>query len=124
MVEQEDNMEDNKVVKEQISPFIETLNMSDLSDKTGNIYKSLVIISKRANQIAAKQKEELHNKLQEFESQTDNLEEIHENKEQIEISKFYERIPKSVLRSKGEFMNDEIFFKDRIEESDEEQIEE
>lgn len=117
-------MEDNKPMKEQVSPYIETLNLSDLSDKTGNIYKSLVIISKRANQIAAKQKEELHNKLQEFASQTDNLEEIHENKEQIEISKFYEKIPKCVLRSKGEFMNDEVFFKERIEESDEEKTEE
>ena len=117
-------MDENKVVKEHVSPFIETLNMSDLSDKTGNIYKSLVVISKRANQLAAKEKEELHNKLQEFASQTDNLEEIHENKEQIEISKFYEKIPKSVLRSKNEFMTDEIFFKEREEESEEEKIEE
>ena len=117
-------MDDNKVVKEQVSPVIETLNLNELSDKTGNIYKSLVIISKRANQIAARQKEELHNKLQEFASQTDNLEEIHENKEQIEISKFYEKMPKSVLRAKGEFVSDDIFFKERVEETEEEQIEE
>ena len=76
---------------------------------TGNIYESLVIISKRANHIGSELKEELQNKLSEFASSTDNLEEVFENREQIEISKFYERLPKHTLIALEEFENDQIY---------------
>jgi len=69
------------------SNIVETRSLIDIKDKTGNLYESISIIGKRANQINVSLKEELHNKLEEFASHTDSLEEIHENKEQIEISR-------------------------------------
>jgi DNA-directed RNA polymerase subunit K/omega len=86
-----------------------TRDMIDLEETTGNIYQSIVMISKRANQINVDLKEELTQKLQEFASSTDNLEEIFENREQIEISKFYERLPKPVAIAIDEMLNDEIY---------------
>jgi len=74
----------------------------------GNIYESIVAMSKRANQISADLKEELNSKLQEFASSTDNLEEIFENREQIEISKFYEKLPKPVAIAMDELVNEQI----------------
>jgi DNA-directed RNA polymerase subunit K/omega len=94
---------------------IETKSLTDLAGKTGNLYKSINIISKRANQLNADLKEELHKKLEEFASHTDNLEEVFENREQIEISKYYERLPKTTLQALNEFVNDEIYFKDSEE---------
>lgn len=88
-----------------------TRNVHELDEKTGNIYESLVVISKRANQISNAMKEELHGKLAEFASSNDNLEEIFENREQIEISKYYERLPKPSLIAIDEFLNDKIYFK-------------
>ena len=82
-----------------------------LDAKTDNIYESLVIISKRANQIASNMKEELHSKLSEFASSNDNLEEVFENREQIEISKHYERMPKPTLIAIDEFLNDKIYYR-------------
>ena len=76
---------------------VETKNLNDIKDKTGNLYESISIVAKRANQINISLKEELHNKLEEFASHTDSLEEIHENKEQIEISSAYERMPNPAL---------------------------
>lgn len=76
---------------------------------THNIYESLVIISKRANQIAASLKDELNHKLQEFASSSDNLEEVFENREQIEISKYYEKLPKPTLLATQEFLEDKIY---------------
>jgi DNA-directed RNA polymerase subunit K/omega len=78
---------------------------------TGNIYEAVAIISKRANQISSELKEELSSKLQEFSSHTDNLEEIFENREQIEISKFYEKLPKPSLISVQEFLDDKIYYR-------------
>src|SRR6478736_802348 len=75
------------------SNVVEPKSLFDIKQKTGNLYESIAIIAKRANQINISIKEELHNKLEEFASHTDSLEEIHENKEQIEISKAYERMP-------------------------------
>ena len=86
-----------------------TRNTSELEDKAGNIYKAVVIASKRANQISMEIKEELNNKLEEFASYSDNLEEVFENREQIEISRFYERMPKSSLIALDEFDNDQIY---------------
>ena len=88
-----------------------TRNVHDLDRSTDNIYESLVVISKRANQISNNMKEELHGKLAEFASSNDNLEEIFENREQIEISKHYERLPKPSLIAIDEFLNDKIYFK-------------
>lgn len=89
----------------------ETKNLTDLKNKTGNLYESIAIIAKRANQISITVKEELHNKLEEFATHTDSLEEIHENKEQIEISKAYERMPNAALLATQEFLDDKIYYR-------------
>jgi DNA-directed RNA polymerase subunit K/omega len=88
---------------------IETRDVNELKNKTGNLYESISIIGKRANQINISLKEELHNKLEEFASHTDSLEEIHENKEQIEISRAYERMPNPALLATQEFMEAKIY---------------
>src|SRR6187549_715295 len=93
------------------SNIVETKNLNDIKEKTGNLYESIAIIAKRANQINITLKEELHNKLEEFASHTDSLEEIHENKEQIEISKAYERMPNPSLLATTEFMEDKVYFR-------------
>jgi hypothetical protein len=84
----------------------ETKNLTDIKNKTGNLYESIAIVAKRANQINITLKEELHNKLEEFASHTDSLE---ENKEQIEISRAYERMPNPALLATQEFMEDKIY---------------
>lgn len=84
---------------------------------TDNIYLSLAVIAKRASQISKQMKEELHSKLEEFASSSDTLEEINENKEQIEISKFYERMPNPVLIAANEFMEDKIHYHFKDEEN-------
>lgn len=94
-----------------------TRNVNDLDQKTANIYESLVIISKRANQISNNMKEELHGKLAEFASSNDNLEEIFENREQIEISKHYERMPKPSLIAIDEFLNDKVYYRNPAKDS-------
>jgi DNA-directed RNA polymerase subunit K/omega len=88
---------------------VETRDLNELRSKTGNVYESIAVISKRANQINISLKEELHNKLEEFASHTDSLEEIHENKEQIEISRAYERMPNPALLATQEFMEDKVY---------------
>ncbi|MBP6515822.1 MAG: DNA-directed RNA polymerase subunit omega [Chitinophagales bacterium] len=88
----------------QLLNTIETQNMKDIGARTGNVYESLAIISKRANQIHADLKQELHAKLEDFASHSDSLEEIHENREQIEISRFYERLPHPTIISTNEFL--------------------
>lgn len=90
---------------------VETRNLNDLKERTGNLYESIAIVAKRANQINISIKEELHNKLEEFASHTDSLEEIHENKEQIEISRAYERMPNPSLLATQEFMEEKIYFR-------------
>ena len=90
---------------------VEAKNLSEIKTPTGNLYASIAIIAKRANQINISIKEELHNKLEEFASHTDSLEEIHENKEQIEISKAYERMPNPALLATQEFLDEKIYFR-------------
>ena len=90
---------------------IETRDVNDLKNKTGNLYESIAIVAKRANQINISVKEELHNKLEEFASHTDSLEEIHENKEQIEISRAYERMPNPALLATQEFIEGKIYYR-------------
>jgi DNA-directed RNA polymerase subunit K/omega len=93
-----------------------TRNLSELHNPTGNIYETVVILSKRANQISQELKEELDRKLSEFASPTDNLEEVFENREQIKIAKFYEQLPKSTLVAIHEFVKDKIYFRNPTKE--------
>ena len=102
--------------KNMIPASTVTRDVRQLDTKTGNIYESIVIISKRANQIASNMKEELHSKLAEFASSNDNLEEVFENREQIEISKHYERMPKPTLIAIDEFLNDKVYFRNPAKE--------
>ena len=97
-------------------PSIITRDVDKIAAQTGNVYKSVVIISKRARQIAINIKEELNNKLAEFATTVDNLEEVFENREQIEISKFYERLPKPTTTALDEFMENKIMHRQRTEE--------
>ena len=100
-----------------LSNVAETKDLSEIKKKTGNLYESISIIAKRASQINVSIKEELHNKLEEFASHTDSLEEIHENKEQIEISKAYERMPNPAILATAEFIDDKIYYR-KNEETD------
>ena len=89
----------------------QTQDIKKLEEGVENVYEASVIIAKRANQIAKELKDELNQKLEEFASYTDNLEEIFENKEQIEISKFYERLPKPTLIALQEYLEGKIYFR-------------
>ena len=88
-----------------------TRDIKNLAAPTGNIYESVVILYKRANQIAAAEKKELQKKLEDFRNERDTMEEVFENKEQIEISKYYERQPKPDLTAIAEFENGELFYR-------------
>lgn len=88
-----------------------TRNQEVLTQDTGNVYETVVIVSRRANQIAVELKQELNKKLEEFASYSDNLEEVFENREQIEISKFYEKLPKPTLIALQEWEEGKIFFR-------------
>lgn len=88
-----------------------TRNLNDMDNPTGNLYQTVAIVAKRANQISVQMKQELNIKLEEFTSFTDNLEEVFENREQIEISKFYERLPKPTLIAIQEFMEGKVYFR-------------
>jgi DNA-directed RNA polymerase subunit K/omega len=95
---------------------VETKNLVSIKEPTGNLYKSIAIVAKRANQINIALREELHNKLEEFASHTDSLEEIHENKEQIEISRAYERMPNPAILATQEFAENKIYYRDNDED--------
>lgn len=95
-----------------------TRDIMDLCDETGNIYESVAIIGKRANQISLDIKNELSKKLQEFASVSDNLDEVFENREQIEISRFYEKLPKPSLIATQEFVENKIYFRNPLKEKD------
>ena len=103
-------------IKPAIPNSTVTRDVRELDKTTDNIYESIVIISKRANQISNNLKEELHGKLAEFASSNDNLEEIFENREQIEISKHYERMPKPSLIAVDEFLHDKIYYRNPSKE--------
>ena len=89
-----------------------TRNVMDLCKDTGNIYESVAIIAKRANQISVQIKEVLSKKLAEFASYNDSLEEVFENREQIEISRYYEKLPKPALLATQEFVDDQVYWRD------------
>lgn len=88
-----------------------TRNLDDIENPTGNLYESLMIIAKRSNQISAEMKQELSRKLEDFLHYTDTLEEVFENKEQIEISRFYERLSKPTLIAVQEFLDSKIYYR-------------
>ena len=94
-----------------------TRDMADFRDKTGNVYESIAIMGKRANQISAEIKDELKKKLDEFSTSNDNLEEVFENREQIEISRYYERLPKPTLMAAQEFLEDNVYYRNPLRES-------
>jgi len=97
-----------------------TRNMSELNDPTENIYESVAIIAKRANQISQEIKEELNSKIEEFATPSDNLEEVFENREQIELAKYYENLPKPSLIATNEFLKDQIFSRNPMKEKEKE----
>ena len=88
-----------------------TRNLRDMENPLGNVYETIVVLSKRSNQINSELNEELSQKLDEFASTTDNLEEIFENREQIEVSRFYERLPKPGAMSMQEYEEDKIYWR-------------
>ena len=96
-----------------------TRDVKYLAAPTGNIYETVVILYKRANQIALAEKKELNKKLEDFKNDRDSMDEVFENREQIEISKYYERKPKPVLVAVSEFQNDELTY--RMAKHDQEQ---
>ncbi len=106
----------SNTIKNVVANSTVTRDVRELDKETDNIYESIVIISKRANQIANNMKEELHGKLAEFASSNDNLEEIFENREQIEISKHYERMPKPSLIAVDEFLSNKIYYRNPSKE--------
>ena len=109
-------MSTNKKLVSSLNPLIETRDVAAIKGKTGNLYESIVVASKRANQINISVKEELHRKWDDFANHTDTLEEVHENKEQIEIFRFYERMANPALQSLSEFMTAKIYYRKKDQE--------
>jgi DNA-directed RNA polymerase subunit K/omega len=111
-------MSDIKAKVQNLDPNVRARNINDLLSESGSIYETLVAISKRANQISLEVRDELHSKLEEFSVSSDTIEEIHENKEQIEISKFYEKLPNPVIIATEEYLKNEFSteYVERIEE--------
>jgi len=106
-------MKANDYTKVKMNPFAITRDLREFDKETGNIYKTVAILSKRANQIATEFKEEFHDRMKDFTSHFshDAFEENHENREQTELARFYEQIPKPVILAIHEFENHEIYFK-------------
>ena len=103
--------------KMKVGNLAVTRNVSDFRKETGNIYEALVILANRANKISLELKEELNSKIEEFSTASDNLEEIFENREQIEIAKYYERLPKPTLIATHEFLNGKLYFKNPLKDT-------
>ena len=93
-----------------------TRDMNKLSENVGNAYETVVIIAKRANQIEQEIKVELDRKLQDFATVSDGIEEVFENREQIEISRFYEKMPKAALFATQEFVEDKIYYRNPVKD--------
>ena len=104
-------MTDIKAKVQGLEANIQARSIQEFIGTSTNVYEAINIISKRATQVSVDLKRELTSKLEEFAVNSDTIEEIHENKEQIEISKFYERLPNPVLIAANEYMNDEIAFR-------------
>lgn len=98
------------------STTTETYNRTEIEEKTGNIYESIVIMGKRAEQINQEMKSELIQKLDEFAAHTDSLEEVFENREQIEVSRFYERLPKATSIAVKEWLDNDVYYRNPNED--------
>lgn len=98
-----------------------TRNTADFSNLTDNIYETVAMLTKRANQLAIEEKKELHKKIEEFATNFDTMDDIYENREQIEIVRHYEQLPKPVLVATQEYLNDEIYYRNPTKESQQEQ---
>ena len=105
--------------KTNAPPNTVTRDIIALSNDTGNVYETLRIIGKRANQISVEMKNDLEKKLQEFASYNDNLEEVFENREQIEISRYYEKLPKPTLIATQEYLEGKVYYKNPTKEKEE-----
>ena len=103
-------MADIKTKAQGMDPNLRARDIKELAAKTSNIYESLAVITKRARQLSIDLKHELHGKLEEFAVTSDTIEEVTENKEQIEISKFYEKLPSPTVIATEDFLNDEIHY--------------
>ncbi len=104
-------MSDIKTKVQGLDPNLRARNVNELSSKTGNVYEALAIIAKRSKQLSMDLKYELHQKLEEFAISSDAIEEVSENKEQIEISKFYERLPNPTVIATEEFLEGDLYFR-------------
>lgn len=104
-------MSDIKNKVQGLDPNVRARDIQELVGSTTNVYEALNIITKRARQLAVDLKYELHNKLEEFAVSSDTIEEVSENKEQIEISKFYERLPNPVIIATEEYLNGELYYR-------------
>jgi len=102
-------MSDIKNKVQNLDPSVSARNITEMASVTGNIYEGLAIITKRAKQLSVELKHELHQKLEEFATSSEAIEEVNENKEQIEISKFYERLPNPALIAAREFLDGELY---------------
>ncbi len=110
------NNNNSNANKPAVASSTVTRDLRELDVQTNNIYESIVIMSKRANQLSNNIKEELHQKLSEFASSNDNLEEVFENREQIEISKYYEKLPKPSLVAVQEFLDGKVYYRNPAKE--------
>ena len=108
---------DYKKIKTEVNAV--TRNIEDFTTGTNNIYETVAVLSKRANQVGLEMKEELNQKISEFATSTDNLEEVFENREQIEIAKYYEHLPKPTLISIQEYLNNDVYFRNPHKEKPE-----
>ena len=108
----------NKYRNTNAANTTKTYNKNEIEDPTNNIYEAISIIAKRSSQINSEIKKELHDKLDEFATHNDSLEEIFENKEQIEVSRFYEKLPKPYAIAVQEWIDNKIYFRDTESESE------
>jgi len=115
-------MSDIKARAQGLSPDVSARDIQKVVKDTGNIYETLAIVSRRARQLAVDLKHELDQKLEEFAEVTDTIEEVVENKEQIEISKFYEKLPNPVLIAMREYLDDELYHRYNSAREDEEEV--
>ena len=104
-------MTDIKSKAQGVDPNVAARDIKALAAQTGNAYRALNVIASRAKQLSQELKNELHKKLEEFATVTDTIEEVHENKEQIEISKFYERLPNPTIIAFHEFEDKELEYR-------------
>lgn len=116
-MENKDTKDVKEVKKVRTNNTIITRDIYEFTNQTGNIYESVAMLSKRANQIAQDMKRELHKKIEEFSSNTiDTMEEVYENREQVEVVRHYERMPKPTLQATQEYLDNNIYYRNPAKE--------